>query len=631
MDGSILDEQSLSQWLLELQAGEPANDTSANRDALAHRIAKGQVTLDEYDAVIMRDVLARSLTAVRDPALSDAQLLGHAACLEAMAYFDESLWFTEKRGLAWAADAYFEVADGLMERFEKTRATSMDAEDSARLLTSAMNLLIQRLIRVPLTELVAGDIAPEVLACGRGAAERFVKWCTKDVPDRHRMLIIVAYALVGVTNEAVMRRLQGHRTYDLPLVVREAQPSLDVALQVIELMMSEYPDAELWFDEGQYTHASGQPSRLVRALQGITWTYDRLGEVGLAIEGRFIARVVERLRALWPSTFNSRQEAVGVVAALVSATSAWSLALEQGLVQDRSVALEALWLARQSATAHAGDYMMGCQLLQLVQMTAAVAGIAARRGLTKDLRLGELSIDLVSRVNTDLGNPTELTDVLVPALYNLAALAGVCADNGIGDPVPLLRSLVEVVDRTPIPPSNASTFHKRSRRTGPPQDAPPSGAPRPPGDPPFTTLCEVLGEAARATGHAAASRPEGPPLLIACFEQIERIHTTRGKQPATTVAAIRAIVNIAAALSDAATAGVLEDAEPLGRVALCIDEIWSLEDQRGETTQHIDVAVANLYQALAVCKGRGILLPTGTMQRLERIDGELKRTLAPTA
>lgn len=610
-----MEEGALSEWLLRLQSGIAANDSPAARSAIAERVAKGRVTHEDYDAAIMRTVLAPSLQAMRDPTMSDAALLGHAACVEAMAFFDESLWFTERRGLAWAADTYFAVADGLMARFDKTRATSPDAEDAARVITSGMNLLIQRLIRVPLTEHLAGDIAPEVLACGRAAAQRFVKWCTKDDPDRHRMLIVVAYALAGVTNEAVMRRLQGRRTHDFPQVAKEAEAALTVALEVIELMMTDYPDAELWFDTGQYSHAAGQPSRLVRALQGISWTYDRLGEIGLTIEAAFIGRVLERLRSLWPHTFANRQETVGVVAALVSATSAWSLALEQELVQDRSVALEALWLARQSASAHAGDYMMACQLLQLAQMTAAVAGIAARRGLAEDLRLGELSIDLVGRVCADLADPTAVTDILAPALYNLAGLAGVAADSGVGDPVPLAQSLVELIGRTPIPASDARQFHKRSLRAGLPHDGL---------DPPFTGLCEALSEAARATGHAASTRPEGPVVLIACFEQVERIHVSRGKQPATTVAAIRAVINISAALCDSSSAGVFDDTEAFGRIAAYVEQIWHIEDQRDETAEFVDIAIANLYEALGVCSRRGLALPAGAMARLERIADELK-------
>ncbi len=344
-------------------------------------------------AADMRETLQNMRRGIeRDGDRSDL-LLTYAEYFEAMSFYNPRCWFVPPTGLAWASAELFDTFDQLMECLQKNRQQDRLADSGARLLTCSMTTIISHVVSfLSLPE--ADDIRASVVRTATGASERFRRWCLPDEPNRPQMFGVLAYAVVGAASRATERLLSDPCVDDVDEVVPAIVSGLQEALDTLEQLWTESP-AELWFDSGLGSHWAGEASRGVRALQGVAWSYDMLGQLGLPLDKQFMTAQLEAIESLWPHAVGEARELTAVLGALAHGVSAWSTALEQRTVTTVQMPNRALWLARQAAGAHAGDLQIAHKLLDVAQALVAVSGAALEQGVVTDARIATRSAKLV--------------------------------------------------------------------------------------------------------------------------------------------------------------------------------------------------------------------------------------------
>ncbi len=348
-----------------------------------------------------------------DPAL----LIVYAEYIEAMSFYNPRRWFVPPAGLAWASEDLFDICDQLMACCEGQRGEHKLADSSARLLTCSMTTIISHVVSfLSLPE--ADDIQAAVVRTATGASQRFRSWCAPDEPNRHQMFGVLAYAVVGAASRATERLLSDPDCDDLDEIVPAIVHGLAEALATLEQLRHECP-AELWFDSGLGSHWAGEASRGVRALQGIAWSYDMLGQLGLPLDKRVMNAQLDAIEMLWPHTIDDARELTAVLGALAHGVSAWSTAIEQKTVDSVQMPNRALWLARQAAGIHGGNLQIAHKLLDVAQALVATSGAALEQGVVSDARLATRSAKMV-RTAVERGGGMILPQALLGTVDNLA-------------------------------------------------------------------------------------------------------------------------------------------------------------------------------------------------------------------
>lgn len=359
-----------------------------------------------HDSDDMRHVLRTALRTFSSTPLPMSQLRAYADYLETMAFAGPARWFAAPSKLAWSWREYFELADRVEAQLH-FQASDPEAEPARRVLVSAMTLLTSRVLAFASQEARQDPRALSVplLATAARASSRTRRWCGASEPGKPQMMGVLSYSVIDVAAQAV-ERLTRDDTCTGELV-RETTGALDEVLATLkQLAVQHSPSA--YFDEGLGGHQVGQPSRAVRALQGLAWSHDVLGQAGLLPQQEQLEPLLGLLESLWQETQSRANERRGLVLTAAHLTSAWATMIEAGTTTSLHAANRCLWLARQASATVGGDLPLAQALLDVAQSVAGLAGGAVQKGnpkgVTVAVRTAELVHNVVRRCDASLPN-----------------------------------------------------------------------------------------------------------------------------------------------------------------------------------------------------------------------------------
>lgn len=381
-----------------------------------------------HDADDMRTVLRQALRSFDAGRPTVTRLRTFADFLEIMAMAGPSRWFAQPSFLADAWREYFELAD-LVEGALASAGPDPEAEKARCVLVGAMTLLTSRVLAFSSQEARRDPrvVGAPLLATATRASERTRRWCSDAEPGKPQMLGVLSYAVVDVATQAVDRLTRDDSCTGE--FVREATGALDEVLATLKQLAANHP-ADSAFDEGIGGHLAGHPSRSVRALQGLAWSHDVLGQAGVVPDAADLESALGLLESMWQSARGRRNESRGLMRTAAHLTSAWSCVLESGGTTSTVAASRALWLARQASADVGSDLPLAEALLELAQAAAAVAGISIQRGVgggtSLAMRSSELVRDVVRRCGTSL--PAHAVD---GAIDNLSLVAAESSERGL--------------------------------------------------------------------------------------------------------------------------------------------------------------------------------------------------------
>lgn len=363
-------------------------------------------------------------------------------------------------GLAWWSDSYFAAADQLMERFHAAPVTEQNAEAGSRILCGAMSELIAKVIAYTRNE-DAVDLA--VVGTARDACRRFRCWTPAHTPGRAAMLIAAAHS-VARSCALVTRRLCGSAGETLrdPQLAGDTSKtigeSLGEALATVAELLETHPDEKEWAHSG-FVDTDGA-TMVARTLCTVSWCCDALSQAGFELDPSLVERVHARVGQMWPRVVQRPAALTSAVQALAHSTSAWSLAIEQQGTVSARLAIKTLWFARQAA-GRPSTPALNDALLAVVQSSAAVAGISAQTGVSRDARLTTLSAELLQRL---LKSRCELSaQPVLDGLGNLAAATALSAERHLEGSDEALTRSVDCLDRVSALLDDASAL--RAART----------------------------------------------------------------------------------------------------------------------------------------------------------------------
>lgn len=395
-----------------------------------------------HDAEDMRLVLRDALRTFASTPLPVSQLRTYAEYLETMAYAGPTRWFDAPSRLAWAWRDYFELADRI-ERHVGRRVDGGDenAAEVTRVLVSAMTLLTSRVLAFATQEARSNpkSVTVPLVATATRASSRTRRWCPDDEPGKPQMLGVLSYSVIDVATQAV-ERLTHDDTCTAELV-QETSGALDEVLATLR-QLAERHSAEACF-EATGDGVPTQPSRAVRALQGLAWSHDVLGQAGVAPSRGQVEEMLSLIESLWRRAHDRPHEARGLVGSVAHVTSAWATLVEAGSVTNLVPATRSLWLARQASARVSDDLDLARALLEVAQSAAAVAGLSIQRGIGSGMSLAshtaELVRTVVQRTGTKLPHETYFQPVA-----NLTMLAADARDRGLPDSAELFDLIAEL-------------------------------------------------------------------------------------------------------------------------------------------------------------------------------------------
>ncbi|MBM4375336.1 MAG: hypothetical protein FJ095_09650 [Deltaproteobacteria bacterium] len=348
-----------------------------------------------HDAEDMRLVLRNALRTFTSTPLQAPQLRSYAEYLESMAYAGPTRWFDAPSRLAWAWRDYFELADRV-ERQLTLRPEEHDADQVRRVLVSAMTLLTSRVLAFATQEARANPKAVTVplVATASRASSRTRRWCSDDEPGKAQMLGVLSYSVIDVASQAVERLT--HDDSCTAELVQETSRALDEVLATLRQLAGHHaPDA--CFDDAD-EGANAQPSRAVRALRGLAWSHDVLGQAGVAPRQGQVEDMLGLLETMWQSAQGRPHELPTLIGSAAHLTSTWATLVDSGTVKTVTPATRSLWLARQASVRAGDDLGLAKTLLEVAQAAAAVAGLAIQRGVGNGIGLAAHTADLVETV-----------------------------------------------------------------------------------------------------------------------------------------------------------------------------------------------------------------------------------------
>jgi hypothetical protein len=373
-----------------------------------------------HDAEDMRKVLRLALRMLDGGGVPMAQLRVYADYLEAMAFANATRWFRPPSRLSWAWREYFELADRLEERF-RAAAGERVPDDARRILVSAMTVLTSRVLSFVAHDSKHASEATSLplLLTATKASNRVRRWCSTDEPGIAQMLGVLSYSVVSVASRAVGEIARSGDP--LAPMVDATSDALDEVLDTLKQLATEH-SPQACFDHGLGAHLGGEPSRAVRALQGVAWSHDVLGQVGFVPDEAQLKSLLDLLESLWHEAHGRPNETRGLVATAAHLTSAWSSLLEAGGSDSLQPAVRSLWIARQASCSVEHDLAIAHGLLEVAQAVVAVSGVALRRELDRSLglavRAAELCANVVGRCHGAISPP-----ILMGVLDNLMRIA----------------------------------------------------------------------------------------------------------------------------------------------------------------------------------------------------------------
>jgi hypothetical protein len=417
------------------------------RPPQTHREPTGEGGHDAHD---MRAVLRNALRTLSATPLPVSQLRTYADYLETMALAGPTRWFAAPSFLAASWREYFELADRV--EFQLTAAApDPDAEQAKRILVSAMTLLTSRVLAFASQEGRSNPkaISVPLVATAARASSRTRRWCSAEEPGKPQRLGVLSYSVIDVAAQAVERL--SHDDSCTTELVQETADALDEVLATLKQLAVNHPP-NACFDEGIGGHMSGQPSRAVRALQGLAWSHDVLGQAGVVPTDGQLDDMLRLVEGMWPLAHTRDNEARGLVGATAHLTSAWATLIDTGASKTTLPATRALWLARQASARAADDPGLAQGLLDVAQAVAAFAGISIQRGLGNGVGTAIHTADLVRTIVQRCG-PRLPTACLMGPLENLTRVASDANERGLADCSRLLDQVTGIaaaanIDRT---------------------------------------------------------------------------------------------------------------------------------------------------------------------------------------
>jgi len=278
------------------------------------------------------------------------------------------------------------------------------------------------------------------VATAARASSRTRRWCSDDEPTKPQMLGVLSYSVIDVAAQAV-ERLTHDDTCTTELV-QETADALDEVLATLKQLASRHlPTA--CFDEGIGGHLSGQPSRAVRALQGLAWSHDVLGQAGVVPTDGQLEDMLGLVEGMWHVAHTRDNEARGLVGAAAHLTSAWATVVETGATKSTHPATRTLWLARQASARASEDPGLAQGLLDVAQAVAAVAGISIQRGIGNGVGMAIHTADLVRTIVQRCGPSLPAASLMGP-LENLTRVASDANERGLADCSKLLDQVTAI-------------------------------------------------------------------------------------------------------------------------------------------------------------------------------------------
>lgn len=391
-----------------------------------------------HDSDDMRQVLLTALHTFARKPLPMSQLRTYANYLETMAFAGPTRWFGGPSNLAWAWREYFDLADRVEQQLSAA-APEPESEATNRVLVSAMTLLTSRVLAFASQEARRDPslLSVPLIATATRASSRTRRWCRDDEPGKSQMMGVLSYSVIDVAALAVERLTHDETcTGDL---VRETTGALDEVLATLKQLASQYP-TEAYFDEGLGAHQTGQPSRSVRALQGLAWSHDVLGQAGVLPPQKQLQEALSLLEQLWHPAHERPNERRGLVRTAAHLTSAWSTVLEADATTRTDMGTRCLWLARQASAAAAEDLVLAHAVLDVTQSVAAIGGISLKKGGKKGARLALHAADVARNV-MGRGNVELNPEALAGTIENLSQVATEAIDRKLPEAAELAAKL----------------------------------------------------------------------------------------------------------------------------------------------------------------------------------------------
>ena len=379
-----------------------------------------------HDSDDMRQVLRTALRTFKGTPLPISQLRVYADYLETMAFAGPTRWFAAPSMLAWSWREYFELADRIEEQLD-TDGADPEAEQTKRILVSAMTLLTSRVLAFGAQEARQDPrvISVPLLATAARASSRTRRWCSDEEPGKPQMMGVLSYSVIDIASQAVERLTRDDTcTGDL---VRETTGALDEVLATLKQLAQRHT-TEGYFDEGIGGHQSGQPSRAVRALQGLAWSHDVLGQAGLLPKQKQLDELLALLETLWHDAHGRANERRGLVRTTAHLSSAWTTILESGASTSTHAATRCLWIARQASASVGGDLVLAHALLDVTQSVAALAGVSIQKGNPRGVGIAMRTADLVRTIVRRCGD-TLSQEVVAASVENLSRVASEARDR----------------------------------------------------------------------------------------------------------------------------------------------------------------------------------------------------------